>query len=86
MQMSVQTPGVRTKRKPEPQNEKKKNNIFGKNENENETLFTISFRGKTEDFCFWSERQIQVFQDSLLISWLTALMLVLWYLFLYNPF
>lgn len=65
---------------------KKKNNIFGKNENENETLFTISFRGKTEDFCFWSERQIQVFQDSLLISWLTALMLVLWYLFLYNPF
>lgn len=76
MQMSVQTPGVRTKRKPEPQNEKK-NNIFGKNENENETLFTISFRGKTEDFCFWSERQIQVFQDSLLISWLTALMLVL---------
>lgn len=85
MQMSVQTPGVRTKRKPEPQNEKK-NNIFGKNENENETLFTISFRGKTEDFCFWSERQIQVFQDSLLISWLTALMLVLWYLFLYNPF
>lgn len=85
MQMSVQTPGVRTKRKPEPQNEKK-NDIFGKNENENETLFTISFRGKTEDFCFWSERQIQVFQDSLLISWLTALMLVLWYLFLYNPF
>lgn len=76
MQMSVQTPGVRTKRKPEPQNEKK-NDIFGKNENENETLFTISFRGKTEDFCFWSERQIQVFQDSLLISWLTALMLVL---------
>lgn len=48
----TQEQGVGTKRKPEPKNEEKKDDIFSCNKNATETLFIMSLRSKTEKISF----------------------------------